>query len=95
LRNKCVLFFYSQFCQTHKIGIPACEAVSQLLFLSFRVSESRHGIHENQLVMDTGLRRYDDFYCGLCYCHTVSAREWQKNDLWLFTSSSILFTNFQ
>ena len=48
------------------------ETVSQLHFLSFRASEARHGIQENQLVLDTGLRRYDDFYADSRYCDTAS-----------------------
>jgi len=52
--------------------IPGQQTVSQLPFLSFRASGARHGIQENQLFLDTGLRRYDDFYTDSRYCGTVS-----------------------
>ncbi len=59
--------------------IPAKRLCRNYIYLSFRASEARHGIQENQLVLDTGLHRYDDFYADSSYCDTVSKAKIQDS----------------
>ena len=53
-------------------GCPGIRDCVTITFLSFRASEARHGIQYFQYVLDTGLRRYDDFYCAFRHYDTVS-----------------------
>ena len=53
-------------------GCPGIRDCVTITFLSFRASEARHGIQYFQYALDTGLRRYDDFYCAFRHYDTVS-----------------------